>query len=240
MLQLLLIAEQLLLAGAMASSAATQTMSDIREVFKYKLRKDWTRKAVCDREYILVHRLKAWMNNVEEGGTQNNAGRLLHAVYSNHPKHQFQPVDSQSISTCLLVFAILLLHGFGDRVHHFRRANIADNILGTSSLSYRTLRHMLRDDAEQANKVLTLFDRDRWKFCPVEIRSDMEKTYLYDRQIVPFCKKQAINEKGGTAQVFQVLLQEDFVSSELQDRMSYSKVEDKEFGTVRSRLQSQT
>ena len=208
---------------------------DVRVIFKEKLQTEWTQKAACKRNYILVHRLKAWMNGIELGEKLNNAGRLLQAVYNNHPRHQFQPVDSSSISRSSVVFAILLKHDLGDLVHHFLKANITDDVLRTPSPPYQTLQHFLRDEKEYARKLTEIFDKDRWAFCPVEIRPEMDQTYLYDKQIVPFCKRQTINEKGGTAQVFQVLLQEDFVSDDLRETMDHSRVEDEDFGTVSSK-----
>ena len=205
----------------------------IRELFKQKLQTEWTQKAVCGRKYILFHRVKAWFNTYDEREQLTNAGKLLRSIYQNHRRLEFQPVASTQISEYLLVFAILLQNDRGDLIHYFRRTDIKDLLLRWPVLHYGQLGDVEDDGVDTVSKIKEFFERDRWAFCPVEIRTDMEKSSLDTNAIIPFCRQQPVNDKGGTATVFQVLLQEDFVSKELRDRFVHSKVDDKEFGSVR-------
>ena len=214
------------------NSTGAHKIPDIRDIFKWKLEKEWKQKAICGRQYVLVDRLRAWMTSTEEGQQTSNVGLLLQAVYRENPRYFIQPVESPSISDNLLVFAILLDNDLGDLIHHFKRAPITDKLLPLPELSYQGLQYWLKDDVAYARRVQEIFDRERWAFCPVAIGPDMERTYFTAHSILPFCRQQAINEKGGTAQVHQVLIQEDFVSPELRVAMKDSRFENPEFGAV--------
>ena len=199
---------------------------DIRYIFKQKLEKEWKHTAVCGRQFVLTHKLKEWMNTKDHPDHPTNAGRLLTAVYSDYSKNHIQPVDSEDITHYLLVFAILLQNDLGSLVHHFTAARIDDSRLPWP-LTFQGLRELGDSELESVEEI---FDQDRWAYCPVKIQSDMKKTSIDARSIMPFCRKQEINGKGGTAQVFQVLIQEHFISPDLQDMITDSRIEDDELG----------
>ena len=212
----------------MMHADSAHSANDVRNIFTHKLDTEWKRTAVCGRRYVLIHRLKRWMNERDHEHHPTNAGQLLRAAYSSYNRNRVQPVDSRDIAKCLLIFAILLQNGRGELVHLFKEAGIDDARLPRlSTYDFRLLQGLSRAERMELED---LFERDRWAFCPVEIKSDMKKASIDARSIMPFCKKEGINGKGGTATVFQVLIQEEFIAERLQEKILHSRIEDDELG----------
>lgn len=202
---------------------------EILKTFEQKLQTEWIQSPTCSKQYVLTQRLKAWMGMKEPGQKSTNVARLLQAVYSDHRNHLTQPVDSKHIKNHLLVFAILLQGGMGDLVHSFVSARITDDQL-QYDISYSGLQDLYGADIKRVQEV---FDQDRWMFCPVEVSPGMSKTVYHLDHVVPICYKKKVNGKGGTAQVFQIWIQEDFIPDSLRSTMQNSRVDGTIFGTVR-------
>jgi hypothetical protein len=210
---------------------------DLRQTFKEKLAKEWSRKAACGRRYIDINKLIEWMNRLEIGETVRNSGRLLREVYSGSHRNVVFPPSAQSISTgenrSLLVFSILLELERGNLVDLFQKAKILDNSLAIAKYYHDDLRNELKQNhIHDGDKVIQDFERAKWSFCPVVIKHSMRTMFHGGEWVLPFCKRERINEKGGTAELWQILVQEDVVSKDLRDAISSSRVKDREFGWV--------
>jgi hypothetical protein len=221
----------------MAGPASSLSSPNLCQTFQEKLARHWKHRAACGRHYIDRAKLIAWMNRVDTDEAMTNAGRLIGEVYCGSRRVPFLP-SAKSISTddddrSLLVFSILLELGRGDLVDLFQKAKIIDNNLESSEYYYDDLRADLkRNHIHDADGVVDDFERAKWSFCPAVIKHGMRSKFHRGKWVLPFCKRERINEKGGTAELWQILIQEDFVHKELRDAINRSRVHDREFGWV--------
>lgn len=190
--------------------------------FELKLQ-ECTMQAVCGRPYVLVAKLTEWlMAKVGSGSNITQAGRLLLAAYRNR-RQPGRPISVEQFSgedRCLLVFCILLRLGSGELVDTFQRHDIVDRRLPISLLNLR--RDLETAGLPNAKQLVTDFDKIQWRFCPV--RFDLHLSRRFHRnKIIPICKKEEINSKGGTAGLWQIAVQEEFVVGKLKDAVSSSR-----------------
>ncbi|KAM7190951.1 hypothetical protein V8F33_009184 [Rhypophila sp. PSN 637] len=85
---------------------------------------------------------------------------------------------------------------------------------------------------EYPGDIVEQFDQERWAFCPAKIEDMLDHTRAFygGQWILPFCKKEHINQ-GGTARVDRVLVQQDLVPQELKNRLEGCEFTDNEFGS---------
>lgn len=182
----------------------------------------YTRQAVCGRPYVLVAKLTQWLRskvNPPAGTTQ--VSRLLFAAYraSRSPGLPITPETcSVGDSSCLLVFSILLVIDRGDLIDYFHRHNIVDKHLPVPLL---LLKERL-DGFSDAEQIAVLFDNVQWRFSPATFELHVGHTHLMNT-IIPICKKSEINDKGGTAKLWQIEVQEEFIGPKLKDAVSKSR-----------------
>lgn len=204
----------------MADKRSITDDASIRD-FHSKLR-ECTMEAVCGRSYVLVTKLTNWLRSEVRwsGSNTTQAGRLLQAVYrhQNQPGRPINVENFSGVDCCLLVFCILLEVGAGELVHTFQRRGIVDRNLPTDLSS---LRHKL-NDLPNAEKLAMDFDEVQWRFCPA--RFELHCGHEHPKNmIIPICRKEKINSKGGTAQVWQIDVQEEFLSPRLKKVVSSSR-----------------
>jgi hypothetical protein len=221
----------------MSPPASSEGALLLRE-FKRKLTGEWQRRAACGREYVNVFKLQAWMRSTAPGWTIDNFTRLLFEAWRNWGGHQppFRP-KAESISTgdqcAVLVFSILLELEHGHLIKNFQDEKILDKDLEHAGVDYRYVVETLqKHNIPDAKRLVERFEEKKWSYCPVIIKHRMSNAFRDGRWVIPFCKRQEVNEKGGTAQVWQVLIQEDFVSREVRDIISGSRIEDADLGPV--------
>src|SRR5688572_18963167 len=96
-------------------------------------RAKYTKKATCGRKYVLVTKLKLWLESIVPLGKDNitQAGRLLDFAYRKHSSNMpglpsSEEVFSGGQNGCLLVFCILLELDRGDLIDDFLRQDICD------------------------------------------------------------------------------------------------------------------
>jgi hypothetical protein len=77
----------------------------------------------------------------------------------------------------------------------------------------------------------------QWRFCPAMFDLHMTNEYVKFR-IIPIHRRHTINNKGGTARLWQIAVHEEFVSQELRQVVSKSKSKEEvpDFGYVCSRI----
>ena len=180
-----------------------------------------TREAVCGRKYVLVKDFKKWLRDKAGPDTRiTQAGRLLMAAYRNTSQPGFFPVTSEQISTgpdcSLLVFSILLELDEGHLIHQFWKNDLVDHRLPI-------LRYPLQSELSErmhlpnAKDLAARFDEVQWRYCPAQFELDASKDH-YEKKIIPICQKRLIN-KGGTAEVWEITVQEQFVGVKIQDML---------------------
>lgn len=207
--------------------------------FEQKLHREWYNNAVCGRRFVNHYKLLAWMAKTDTNETGKNVGRLLrelHQLRTNKPLFYDSSIKiATSENPALLVFGILLELGHGNLIHAFRNANIIDKHLESAPLYYEDLEHELEKDhlaAAEIEGIIRDFDVKRWSFNPVTINYDMSRSLRGGQWVLPFLKKESINDKGGTAEVYQVLIQEDYINAALRDAIKKSRFHDKDLGWV--------
>ena len=191
---------------------------EIQKEFIGKLN-EYTRKAACGRHFILVDRLQDWLRS-PVGGEGTYASRLLHRVaYSDRHKpgvpmtsDKFKPGDD----CCLLVFSILQKLGRGDLIDIFSRKKKVDKLLPIP-------RHDLDAIANDGG-----YPGLSSEFFELQHRFRPASFDLYDRndwgedKVVPIYQKNSI-KAGGTAQLWQIDVPEEYVGHSLRDISSGSR-----------------
>ncbi|OBT55671.1 hypothetical protein VE04_06921 [Pseudogymnoascus sp. 24MN13] len=183
-------------------------------------RKKYTQKAACGRNYVLVKKLKLWL---ESNGTdgRSQASRLLDFAYRKRSRHRpVLPITREilcdSHNGCLLVFCILLELDRGHLIDEFLRQDLCDKYLPINlhSLQEKAATMVTSDSKSLANG----FNNLQWQFCPVTF--DMRRRKFGADFILPYHKKDKINDKGATAQLWQVEVLEEFVGPYLARALS--------------------
>jgi hypothetical protein len=220
----------------------------ILRLFDKKVR-EFTVLSVCHREFIRVEQLRKWMNSeIEINGISEGAcHRLLRASYRQYLQHHpGLPITDTSMAKdedegCVTVFAILLSIAKGHIVHLFQRYHIMDKLLPMRRTDLKTgLEHIEKDlrrhgsneymALEDINKLVEAFDKAQWKFNPAKLSLDMDKTYA-EFQVIPICRWEHIH-LGGIADVWQIMVQEEFVKESLRNAIPNARFESEEFGWV--------
>ncbi|KAF2811553.1 uncharacterized protein BDZ99DRAFT_518812 [Mytilinidion resinicola] len=225
----------------MAGLASPSSSKDLCERFKDKLATEWKREAACGAEYkdkqffIDTDRLTKWMLRQDTDKRSTHAAILLLEAYHRNHREIFQPAFSNLIFTgdnrCILVFSILLTLDKGDLVDIFQKAKIVDKNLEFAHTFYKELEEDLKmKNIQDAARIITEFEKAKWSYCPAPVRMDMEEKFHGGKWILPFCRRQSINTKGGTAEVYQVSLQEDLVPDDMKKVIWRSKYVDKDYG----------
>mgnify|MGYP001581328653 FL=1 len=76
-----------------------------------------------------------------------------------------------------------------------------------------------------ADELVDGFDKLQWKFCPAIFEMGMGREFQ-ENEILPFCKKEKINEKGATAELWQIEIPEEFVGPKLRAVVKDGKYDD--------------
>ena len=183
--------------------------------------KQCTREAKCGQHFVLVDKLQQWLRSLVEPGV-TNAARLLHVAFSSReapglpitPEY-FQPGDN----CCLLIFCILLEIGCTQALQAFSRRGKIDRLI--------PLRRTTVQDTFQAAGIN---DKDvQSKFFELQHRFRPAKFDLYlgadweENVVIPICEKVPINTKGGTADLWQIAVPEEFVGQKLRNISSGSR-----------------
>ncbi|OBT67421.1 hypothetical protein VE03_03009 [Pseudogymnoascus sp. 23342-1-I1] len=182
-------------------------------------REKYTKTAACGREYVLVSKLRLWLGSrVPQGADgRTQTSRLLAFAYRGRSRDKpVLPIMPEVLSDiqdgCLLVFCILFELGRGDLIHLFFRQYLLDRYLPIPLQSLRdTVKKM---PISNRDELAEGFNNLQWRFCPVKFEMSMER-YFPENQIMPFCKREKINDKGGTAQLWQIEVPEEFIGPNL-------------------------
>ncbi|KAF3053232.1 hypothetical protein E8E11_000162 [Didymella keratinophila] len=219
------------------SSTFTRALDD----FKTKLRgKEFSVTAVDGRVYVLVDKLQKWLrapagSDSPEYRSATNIHLLAHAAhFGSCDSGAFSPLPREPASIaepgrncCLLVFSILLDLDRGGLLDTFAHHDIRDKGL---PIALSELKHKLRN-IEDGDQIANEFNARQWSFCPAYFSEHMDEGYFEDH-IIPVCRTQKINS-GGTADVWQICVQREFVDAHLRRQLegdAHASYEDLEYG----------
>ncbi|XXG99358.1 hypothetical protein Hte_005695 [Hypoxylon texense] len=226
------------------SATAMPAGADIISTFQHKLKTEWKSKAACGREYYRTNEILTWMRSTSPNKQISNTSWLIleaHGPTFNIPHSD--EIDNKD-SCCLNVFAILLELGCGHLILAFQRYRITDTSLPdlpNMKLLEQDLISKGHLTSSNAEIFWERFQEKMWLY-PCTLGLHMTRTFLdpnRGRWIMPFCKRQRVNLKGGTASVWEVAIQESLVPRSLAARVSRSAYEDNEHGTSFTKENSQ-
>ncbi|KAL2405854.1 hypothetical protein ABEF95_000368 [Exophiala dermatitidis] len=207
------------------------------EIFRQKLSGMWYHSEACGRKFLDHTKLVEWMTATEPNGEVKNVARILRELRHQRKDELFSGPRSRTITTgknkSILVLSILLEMGCGDLIVTFREANIVDSALAHAPYYEQHLFPKLKTalgSEEEADSFMKEFYQRRWSFIPVCIDYNMSPTLQSGDHVLPFLKKESINTKGGTAEVYQVLIKEDYIGDNMRRAIEKSKFYDKDFG----------
>jgi hypothetical protein len=219
---------------------------EILNLFIQKLR-EYTVSSVCQREFVRVEQLRTWMRSevTINGTTERVCHRLRRVCYRPYLQdHPGLPISENFIledEGCLTAFLILISIGRGHIVHLFRRYNIIDNLPRKLAELEADLKHIGKDlrshgsneykDLGDVNTLADDFDKAQWKFYPAKLSYGMDKSYA-EHIILPICHWAYIHE-GGIADVWQIMVQEEFVKEDLRNALPNVRFKNEQFGWVR-------
>jgi hypothetical protein len=220
----------------MDQPASSSKILDTHEEFRRRLKHEWKQEAVCKKYYILTSELKKWMN--EKRGSATNCAKLLQAEFQNHTRSYHQPLQASQVCSdtecCCLVFSILLDIGCGNLLDLFHAAKIFDHHLPSADYYYPDLRERLAEaniSHPDINKIISDFDYNKRPYCLAELKPRSD-SFHHGKWILPVCRKKRINNKGGTAAIWQILVKSEVLPEELKDTVPDAVIDDLEFGRV--------
>jgi hypothetical protein len=196
------------------------TLREFKEVLE-----GCTVKALCGRPYVRVTRLIKWLENDAQPGI-SRVEILLDYAYRNR-RSPAPPLRADDVckgeESCALVFSILLGLGHGELIDLFENRGLCDKRLPIPLSDLKDLKDRGFPYAEEFNK-------KQWAFCPANF--DYHSRNYHGDRIIPICKREEISDKGGTARLWQIAVQEEFVKESLKERVPNSKFPDGTFGWV--------
>jgi hypothetical protein len=197
-----------------------------------------TSKCHCRQEFFDTHALTRWMDAKEDGSSDSNAKRLVDEIDLIKPNF-FEKSILQGESRSVLVLSCLLLRNCEELLYLFCDAGITDKALGSTNTFYGTLKNSFkkyalhRYSSSAINRIIQEFEEDQWAFCPAQIHGDLSKEQQFKTQTrLPFFDLTKINDKGGTACVIKVSVQENFVSEEMRNRLGPASHQHPDYGKV--------
>jgi hypothetical protein len=220
----------------------------IVEEFRAKLKDEWKQVPLCNHPPESDHdvhqycdaakqhtfyntvKMERWLRSKTNNGQTNMEQLLVEVAPIKLRQMPFEDMEIklEGPKCCVRVFGLLLSLDAGNLIQFFRRAEVFDNNLlekdlAPKSSQRKALIERLVEKAklseDKAQKLITKFEHKRWQF-PEAFEFDMEQDFDHKYRL-PFVTREKIGN-GGTASVFQVLVQKDFLSEELQRRLGSS------------------
>jgi hypothetical protein len=241
---------------------APRKREDVLDTFASKLN-GWTRSAACQRQcherghtcdcnrtFVLAARFEDWIQSKETWDGTRVIDRILFELHPRMQPRRTFPFDADKVlggaDRCVLVLGILLKLDHGELIDLFYGANIVDRYLHLPQLTHQM--NELRNELVEKNvfklmdhekrmirttTVIEGFEEARWAFCNPPLTLHMDKNFSGSKLILPFCRYEAVNNKGGTATVFGASIQREFITDvPLAQALRASLYNDQDFGEV--------
>ncbi|POS73058.1 hypothetical protein DHEL01_v208548 [Diaporthe helianthi] len=205
-----------------AAFMAHPTLQAFREYLRVIVRKNWEGSKFYNPEDI-----KRWMGlqSTSAGGqSRSNLAKLLDEVQTE--ENLLRHVTEAKLKNLQILFAILLdvRIQHGHLIHCFKRLITDDSQLMLDE-HFDRLGGILREEKDIRVPVRDLLQdvkKVRLEYCPMRIGVHKD-VHLVDGAILPFCERLPINQKGGTANVIQYMVQEDLVADTLRSELEGSR-----------------
>lgn len=186
-----------------------------------------TVQAACGREYVLGSKLKGWLVHEPLAPHDSHLIQLHQHVYPDWEKKpvHLMPPNKIVSDNCVFLFCILLEMRLGSLIHQIWRHHKSDEDLPINLFAVKELFAALK--IPDYEKTAVEFDKLQWKYAPA--RLDLYTGWVYhERRVMPFRRRLKINEKGATAQLWQIEVLEDFVSDKLKQMVPDSVFDPKD------------
>ncbi|KIW73675.1 hypothetical protein PV04_01773 [Phialophora macrospora] len=183
----------------------------------------------CGRNYIQVEKLRNWLKEkYSKRPDTTRADLCLEAAMQGHNAGSLSLSDINAPDReCLLVFSILYAIGEPHLIQDFQRWGLTDSKLPISLLELED--ELKQGSIPEADRLAKRFDQRQWAFCPA--RFDWSSTFACKKPtILPICRRGILSKKGGTALLWQIAVQEEFVGPKLRAVSARSKFPDPAFG----------
>lgn len=206
-----------------SASSPHTTLLAFREYLNSNVRQNWQ-----GREFYNPEDIKRWMRlqSTSAGGqSKSNLAKLLDEFRTE--RNFLRHATEAELTKLPILFAILLdvRIQHGHLIHCFKKVIKDDSDLKLDDKHFDMLDDILteeRDTKIPVEALLRDFKKVRLEYCPIRIGIDND-VHLVDGAILPFCKRFPINEKGGTANVEQYMIQEDLVADDLRSALEGSR-----------------
>lgn len=184
-------------------------------------------------QYVRKHMLRQWWESAPYSGARpgdRHIDSILESVY-RHVTTVLPPIRADEIcrdkNSCAIVFSILLKIGgieAGKYIHEYENNGIFDDLLPVA----------LHDLKTRGLPYAEEFNQAQWAFSPPDFYLHRHRIYPAGT-ILPICMIEPINPgKGGTANLWQIAVQEEFVTPELRKKVKTCRFKHPVFGPVRN------
>ncbi|KAI9698085.1 MAG: hypothetical protein M1820_007593 [Bogoriella megaspora] len=195
----------------------------------------------CRARFVRLKPLQEWLEDraPQSDGPKSNKELLLEAV--RPIKATFATpraiIDNEHQRSVLVLCCLFMVdYTLAHLVELFCESGITDRSLSEQKIDYTDFRRLLSDarsedhrasyDEDAVNELIRKFDADRWAFCPAELSTSSldGKPYLngrkFDKNVrLPFCSRKRFDQKGGTAELLNVVVQKDFVPCDWRSKL---------------------
>jgi len=164
--------------------------------------------------------------------------RLIDYVYKDDYRKPFEvaDIDGRSHWQYLLVWATLLnieTGDYGKHIESFRTHRTDDRKIPVKVTELREIFERNNSDASLVAHLCKEFGEQQWRYRAVQFERNMNANCL-EQEILPICKKAKI-KAGGSAEVWQIAVQEEFVDDRLRKAVCnnpHAIYHDSEYGRV--------
>lgn len=192
-----------------------------------------TKVAVCGRHFILVEKLQKWLRTAKDPSDPERTTHLDLLLQVAFPTRVLPGslVDPNALlpgdNCCLLIFCILQQIGCVKALPFFSRIGNVDRLLPLRPDSVRdTFQAACKDDRDLQAKSSSLIDellKLQYQYSPAKFNLYQGADWDDEHKVVPICEKKSINKRGGTAELWQIAVPEEFVGHTLRDISSGSR-----------------
>lgn len=199
--------------GRPETLAFQQQYQAIRKEY-IELRRIFTMKAICGREFVLFDELRRLLH--EESDKLTNLYNSAHLSQEPHPPEY----RTSELESCFRIFCILVELNRGHYFHLFRARGCKDEHL---PISREQLAEIIPVEAGLADDFCDRFAEEQYHWCPIEFDFGMDKFY-HDR-ISPICQRDEIKPYRGNQSplgrdttLWTIYVPEQFVSRRIQEK----------------------
>jgi hypothetical protein len=227
----------------------TSSSKDIQTQFFENLTSEW--RFSCQNgtgeKYFCVDTtaLGQWMASPCDRSSKKNGVQLVDSISNIFLPRTWGSDPEQLLfgnHSHVLVLSCLFALRHERFIYAFQQFRIDDQALRSGDLydRYQRLMSRLIEKGEPEGVIQTVIDEfevKKWSFLPAHLDFDLKfDMHFVKGTILPYCERQKVNDKGGTASVDQILVPNAFVSEEWKRHLGQPFTHS-QHGKVRNSLQ---